>query len=69
MNDMWKNEEIATTFFKNLNKKKETHIFRTIFVATFRATVNPKKAGGSESMYSLGGTSHASPPLEKGLRE
>ena len=34
----------------------------------YGAFLNPIKAGGSESMYSLGGASHA-PPLEKGLRE
>ena len=30
---------------------------------------NPIKAGGSESMHSLGGAPPAPPPLEKGLRE
>ena len=32
-------------------------------------TFNPIKAGGSESMYSLGGAFGTPPPLEKGPRE
>ena len=32
-------------------------------------TFNPIKAGGSESMYSLGGRLAPLPPLEKGPRE
>ena len=34
-----------------------------------RRNLNPIKAGGSESMYSLGGGHPTPPPLEKGLRE
>ena len=33
------------------------------------AFLNPKQAGGSESMYSLGGGAFGAPPIEKGLRE
>ena len=40
----------------------------TKFIVLNFYSFNPLKAGGSESMYSLGGASHA-PPLEKGLRE
>ena len=39
-----------------------------ITLAPFLLRLNPIKAGGSESMYSLGGVP-SPPPLEKGLRE
>ena len=34
----------------------------------FNSILNPIKAGGSESMYSLEGVWRTLPPLEKGLR-
>ena len=38
------------------------HIKFSVFSCFKSANLNPIKAGGSESMYSLGGLSHAPPP-------
>ena len=66
---------VLTTFVV-LSTQQELNKIQNIVISTGRdiewvllsKLLNPIKVVGSESMYSLGGPSHA-PPLEKGLRE